>query len=143
MSSSLVWQIVRGGHAHVKVCNGMKFSCEPGNATYQHSEKYSGFANNNTVDVAGFRKGKATLNLISTTPCGMKRTVKTVTLRRCTLKNLEKKTANVLKGHREDLVLPVQRRLALSLRRLQKAEARNAHRRAVHNKKVGKKTGKK
>jgi len=142
MSSSLVWQIVGHGHAYVKHSNGLKFSCEPGNPTGVYSPKYSGFANAHTVDVS-FCKGKSTLNLISTSECGMKREVKPVVIGQCNSKKLQQKVKDALKDHRPDLALPIYRRLAKQLVMYQRYQSSKAKRRCVRNKKLGKKTGKK
>eukprot|EP00878_Enallax_costatus_P000267 GHUV01000335.1.p1 GENE.GHUV01000335.1~~GHUV01000335.1.p1 ORF type:complete len:130 (+),score=54.59 GHUV01000335.1:161-550(+) len=51
--SQLLWEVVKGHNSFLrKNLNGTIFSAEPGNLYNKHSYKYSGIANDKTVDIA-------------------------------------------------------------------------------------------
>ncbi|CEM04613.1 unnamed protein product [Vitrella brassicaformis CCMP3155] len=56
-SPDLVWLCVRNSSSFIKKSNGITLTNEPGNLTGENSFKYSGLANNKTVDVVP-TKGK-------------------------------------------------------------------------------------
>ncbi|KAK9862910.1 hypothetical protein WJX84_006689 [Apatococcus fuscideae] len=52
VSSQLVWALVKKNNVYLhKGLNGSQFSSEPGNLYNRHSYKYSGLANEKTVDI--------------------------------------------------------------------------------------------
>ena len=115
MSSSLVWEIVRNGHALIKNCNGMKFSQEPGNLTGRHNRHDSAFANERTASVC-MRKGRAYLTLYRTSKCGHKRTVTEIAIRRGCPKEVDEKVINVLRNFRPDAIPSTLKRLGIYTR---------------------------
>lgn len=51
--SQLLWEVTKGHNSFVrKNLNGTIFSAEPGNLYNKHSFKYSGIANDKTVDIS-------------------------------------------------------------------------------------------
>lgn len=115
MSSSLVWEIVRNGHAYIKNCNGMKFSQEPGNLTGRHNRHDSAFGNERSVGVF-MRKGRAHLTLIRNSKCGHQRKVTQVVIRPGCAKAVDEKVINVLRHFRPDAIPATLKRLAIYTR---------------------------
>lgn len=58
MSSELVWQLVRNNSSFLVKRNGAQLTSEPGNLTNVNSFKYSGLANNRTIDVSALPNNK-------------------------------------------------------------------------------------
>lgn len=116
MSSSLVWEIVRNGHALIKNCNGMRFSQEPGNLTGRHNRHDSAFANERSVSVV-MRKGRAHLTLYRTSKCGHQLKVSETVLRPGCEKDVRERVINVLRTFRPDAIPSTIKRLSMEFDR--------------------------
>ncbi|KAI8145219.1 ribosomal protein L28e [Fennellomyces sp. T-0311] len=57
MSAELVWALVKNNNSFLVKRSGVQFSSEPGNLANLNTFKYSGLANNKTVDIRGTGRG--------------------------------------------------------------------------------------
>lgn len=73
MSSELVWQIVRNNSSFLVKRNGVQLTSEPGNLTNVNSFKYSGLANNRTIDISATPDNKGVVVAIKSKVSGAAR----------------------------------------------------------------------
>ena len=100
ISPELVWQCVKGGNAFaVRSPTNVWFSKEKGNLYSKHSYKYSGVANDSTVDITDTGEG---LQAKITTK--LNKTIKKTTLKQ-DFKGMSKNTVKEAKATRKDLAV--------------------------------------
>merc|ERR1711981_1191032 len=106
-SSDLLWQITRNNSSFLVKRNGLQLSSEPGNLMNKNSFKYSGLANNESLDVQDNTKGISFSKKNSKNRSQPKRNLVTVDLKkgfRQVAQTIKNKTEGA--NYRKDLTKP-------------------------------------